>query len=184
MGGTMDFQQSRTYQNILQAYNFEAELNTRFQIYADQARLEGYIEIATIYETTARNDREHARIWMRRLNEGILPDTEENLINSYELSADLGNNLYREFARVAREEGYDDIAALFNGIANIELNHDLRFRTIYENLVRGEIFCKPEETLWICMQCGNIMSGICAPEICPVCSFPQGYYRLYDSDVV
>lgn len=180
----MDFQQSKTFQNISNAYNIEAETSTRYQIYADQARLEGYIEIATIYEITARNEKEHARIWMRRLNDGIIPSTEQNLQSSFDLEADVGNSLYREYARVAREEGYNDIAALFNGIANIELNHDLRFRTLYDQLVRGELFCKPIESLWICMQCGNIMSGLCAPEICPVCAFPQGYYRLYNDEIV
>lgn len=180
----MDFQQSRTYQNLQNAYNMEAETNTRYQIYADQARLEGYIEIALIYETTARNEQEHARIWLRRLNEGILPNTEQNLQNSFDMESDLGNDLYRDYARIAREEGYYDIAALFNGVANIELNHDLRFRTLHEEMVQGELFCKPSESLWICMQCGNIMSGLCAPEICPVCSFPQGYYRLYNNEII
>jgi rubrerythrin len=183
MGGTMDFQQSKTYQNIVNAYNIEAETNTRYQIYADQARLEGYIEIAIIYEITAENEKEHARIWMRRLNEGVLPNTEQNLQSSYDIQAN-GNSLYREYARIAREEGYNDIAALFNGIANIELNHDLRFRTLHEKLIRGELFCQPSESLWICMQCGNIMSSLCAPEICPVCFFPQGYYRLYNNEVI
>ncbi len=181
---TMDFQQSRTYQNLLNAYQIEAELNTRYEIYADQARLEGYIEIATIYEATARNEKEHARIWMRRLNEGTLPNTEQNLQNSYDQETDLGNSLFREYARIARDEGYNDIAALFNGVANIELNHDLQFRTLHDRMIRGELFCKPTESLWICMQCGNILSGLCAPEICPVCSFPQGYYRLYAGEII
>ncbi|MDF2485505.1 MAG: hypothetical protein K0R46_1673 [Herbinix sp.] len=180
----MDFQQSRTYQNMLNAYDIEAIANTRYEIYADQARLEGYIEIATIYEVTARNEKEHARIWLRRLNNGILPNTEQNLVNSFTFESDLGNNLYREYARVAREEGFNDIAALFNGIANIELNHDLRFQTLHDEMIRGELFCKPTESLWICMQCGNILSGLCAPEICPVCMFPQGYYRLYNNAII
>ena len=180
----MDFQQSKTYQNVLNAYNLEAEINTRYQIYADQATLEGYIEIAALYEVTARNDKEHARIWMRQLNQGVIPDTQQNLQSSYDIASNLGNNLYREYARIARDEGYNDIASLFNGIANIELNHDLNFRTFYERLIRGELYCQPTESLWICMQCGNIMSGLCAPEICPVCTFPQGYYRLYNNEII
>ncbi len=180
----MDFQQSRTYQNLLNAYNIEAEANTRYELFADQARLEGYIEIASIYEVTARNEREHARIWMRQLNQGVLPNTENNLQSSYEWEENVGDNLFREYARIAREEGYDYIASLFNGIANIELNHDLRFRRLHDELIRGELYCQPVESLWICMQCGNIMSGLCAPEICPVCTFPQGYYRLYANDVI
>jgi len=178
----MEFQQSKTYNNLLSAYNFELMVSTTYQIYADRARDEDYIEIGNLFDITAKNDKEHARIWLRNLNNGTVPTTEQNLLSSSEVDAEAGNDTYREYARVAREEGYNDIAALFNGVANIELNHSLNFRTNYENVVRGEVFCKPVETLWICMQCGNIMSGICAPTICPVCLFPQGYYRLFDTD--
>jgi rubrerythrin len=180
----MDFQQSRTYNNILNAYNLESIVSTTYQIYADRARQEGYVEIGAVFDVTARNEKEHARIWLRRINNGELPTTEENLLHSAEIEAEAGNVTYREYARVAREEGFNDIAALFNGIANIELNHNLTFQTFYDNVVRGEVFCKPAQVLWICMQCGNIMSAPCAPEICPVCSFPQGYYRIYTDDIV
>lgn len=179
----MDFQQSKTYQNLQNAYQSDLMTSTMFLINADTARIEGYEEIAAIFEVSARNEKEHARIWQRNSNNGQLPTTEQNLLSSSNKSLSTGD-LYREYARVAREEGYNDIAALFNGVANIELNHNLQFRTLYDNLVRGELFCKPTETLWICMQCGNIMSGICAPAICPVCGFPQGFYRVYDSEII
>ena len=175
----MDFQQSKTYENLLNALNVEQVVNTQYMLYSDQARSENYIQISAIYEAIARNEREHARIWTRQLNNGIFPNTEQNLLSSAEYEFFIANEIYREYARIAAEEGYDEIAALFNGISNIELNHNLIFRGLYENVVRGEVFCKPEQTLWICMQCGNIMNGLCAPEICPVCGFPQGYYKLY-----
>jgi rubrerythrin len=178
-GVVMDFQQSQTYQNLLNAYGGELESSTRYRLYADRARQDGYQEIGVIMDTASRNDMEHARIWLRRLNNGILPDTEANLQTAANDEATIGNTTYREYARVAREEGYNDIAALFNGVANIELNHNLTFQTLHDELVRGEIFCKSEQVLWICMECGNIMSSLCAPEICPVCGFPQAYYRLY-----
>lgn len=178
----MDFQQSKTYKNVVNAFELEQIISTRYQLYADQARLEEFIQIGNVFDVTARNAKEHARIWWRRLNNGILPTTEQNLRDSAEEEAYLGNTLYREYAATAREEGYDDIAALFNGIANIALNHNLRFTILREDILRGEVFCKPTETLWICMQCGNIMSGVCAPQICPVCGFPQGYYRLYNTE--
>lgn len=180
----MDFQQSKTYQNLLLAYDEELKSSTKYRLYGDTARTEGYIEIAEIYEITSRNEMEHARIWLRNLNNGILPNTEQNLQTSVVIETAEGDKIYREFARTAQEEGYNEIAALFNGVANIELNHDLTFRSLYDNLVRNELFCKPGETLWICMQCGNIMSGLCAPQICPVCLFPQGYYRLYDCEII
>jgi len=177
----MDFQQSQTYQNLLSAYNDELKNTATFELCSDQARQEGYIEIASAYDVAARNEKEHARIWLRKINNGVLPTTEQNLKTSSENQLILGNDIYREYARTAQDEGYNDIAALFNGVANIELNHELTFRTFYNDLITNELFCKPSEVLWICMQCGNIMSNACAPEICPVCLFPQGYYRLYDN---
>jgi rubrerythrin len=180
----MDFQQSKTYSNLQNAFNSELMSSTRYEIYADQARIENYNEIANIFEMSARNEKAHARTWLSRLNNGVLPTTELNLLEASEEEAIEGSDIYREYARVAREEGFFEIAALFNGVANIELNHNLLFRTLYGNVVRGEVFCKPAETLWLCMECGNIMSGICAPELCPVCGFPQGYYRLYNNETV
>ncbi|HWT26502.1 MAG TPA: rubrerythrin family protein [Mobilitalea sp.] len=174
----MEFKQSKTYQNLLTAYDWEAIVSTRYSIFADTARDEGYREIGNVFDTAVRNDKEHARIWLRQLNSGILPNTEDNLSYSAELTEN-GNAMYREFARVSQDEGFTAIAALFNGVANIELNHNLSFRTLYADVIRNEVFCKPQDELWICMQCGNIMSGPCAPKICPVCGFPQGYYRLY-----
>ncbi len=177
----MDFQQSRTYSNLQNAYNVELMACARYLIYGDRARQEGYIEIGNIFDVASRNDKEHARIWLRRLNGGILPTTEQFLLSSIQEENYTGNEMYREYARIAREEGFDDIAALFNGVANIDLNHSLEFQSLYEDIQRGEVFCKPAPTLWICLQCGNIMSGNCAPEICPVCGFPQGYYWLYNN---
>lgn len=174
----MDFQQSQTYQNLLKAFHEELTSTSEFLLNADQARFEGYIQIGNVYDIAARNEREHARIYQRFLNGGVLPRTEQNLLDSANRSADAAS-LYRDYARVAREEGYTDLAAIFNGIANIELNHEASFRSEYGDIVRDEVFCKPEETLWICMVCGNIMSGKCAPTVCPICGYPQGYYRLY-----
>ncbi len=174
----MDFQQSQTYANIQKAYEQQLMASTLYRIFSDQARTDGYIEIGNIYDTTARNELEHARIFLKQMNNGIVPPTEENLQTTTTRELEAGDE-YRTYANIAREEGFTEIAALFNGIANIELNHDLRFRTLYDDVVRGEVFCKPQDNLWICMACGNIMSGKCAPEICPVCGFPQGYYRLF-----
>ena len=177
----MDFQQSRTYANLLASYEHELKNSAQYEIYADIARNETYIEIANIYEVTARNDKEHARIWLRQMNQGILPTTEETLRNSAQIETETASNMYQEYARIAREEGFNDIAALFSGVANIDFNHSTEFMNQYEEVISNEVFCKPFNTLWICMQCGNIMSAECAPIICPVCGFPQGYYRLYEN---
>lgn len=178
----MDFTESRTYKNLGIAFNVEAISSTRDRIFADVARQEGYMEIGNIYEINSQNNLEHARIWFRQLNQGILPNTEESLMQSRDNELNLANKLYQDFARTAREEGFMDIAALFAGIANIDYNQGTRFSRLLRNVVQKEVFCKPSEALWICMQCGNIMSGECAPLICPVCDYPQGYYRLYNDN--
>lgn len=176
----MDFQQSRTYQNLQEALAWKLNTATLYSLYADRAREEDYIEIGNIFDTTSLNEREHARIWWRQLNNGVLPTTAENLANSIQIENEAGDNLFRDYARIAQEEGYEDISALFSGIANIELEHSLNFQVKYEDVQKGEVHCKPTLQLWICMQCGNILSGECAPERCPVCGFPQGYYKIYN----
>lgn len=176
----MDFKQSRTYANLQKAYELELMQSTVYSIYGDIARQAGYQEIASVYEIFQRNNKEHARIWLRQMNEGILPTLEEALVASSQVENYKGNQLYREYANIARDEGYTNLESLFNGIANIDLNHGLQMERNYNNLVRNQVFCKPQPELWVCMQCGNIMNGLCAPEICPVCGFPQGYYRLYN----
>jgi rubrerythrin len=177
----MAFQDSRTYANLQNAFNMELRLSALYSIYGDIARQAGYIQIGNIYEILQRNNKEHARIWLRNINEGILPDTAQVLAASMQQEYYMGNQLYREYARIANEEGYANIEALFNGVANIDLNHGLQLDVQYNDVIRNQVFCKPRETLWICMQCGNILSGLCAPEICPVCGFPQGYYRVYNN---
>jgi rubrerythrin len=178
----MELKDSKTYQNLLTAYKSELEASTRFLIYGDIARSEGYIEIGNIYDVVARNDKEHARIWFRRLNGGTLPNTLETLQDADAQEYASANIMYQDFANVAREEGFDDLAALFSGVANIDFNHSYEFRAQADNIQNDEVFCKPTVELWICMQCGNIMSSPCAPAICPVCGFPQGYYRLFNTE--
>lgn len=180
----MEFQQSRTYANLQNAYNTELMQSTLYSIYGDIVRREGYLQIGNVYDIFQRNNMEHARIWLRQLNEGNLPDSREALQASTQQEYSNANQLYREYSRIANEEGYYDIGALFNGVANIDLNHGLQLETYYNNVIRNQVFCKEEATLWICMECGNILSGICAPEVCPVCGFPQSFYREYGVETV
>ena len=180
----MDFQQSQTYKNLQTAYDWEVSVSTTYSIYGDTARQEGYIQIGDIFDRVVRNEKEHARIWLRQINDGTLPNTEESLQRCAQMELYSGNEMYRDFARVAIAEVYNDLAALFNGVANIELNHNSIFTRYLNDIQTNQVFCKDQQTtLWVCMQCGNILSGLCAPEICPVCGFPQGYYRLYDSNI-
>ena len=178
----MEFRQSKTYQNIQSMFLRKLMISTLYDIYSDKATQETYIQISNIFVSAARNEKEHARIFLRKLNNDVLPVTETNLYDSIEIGNET-NNLCREYAATAREEGYIDIAALFSGIANIELNHNLVFRNQYDDVIRQEVFCKPEESIWICIQCGNIMVGLCAPERCPICGFPQGFYEIYQEQI-
>lgn len=161
------------------AYEKELMISTQNLIKADTARNEGYIEIGVVYDTTAKHNKEHARIWLRQLSEGTLPTTLENLQESAEDELEMSNVVYQEFARVAREEGYDQIAGLFSGVGNIDQNQHAEFRVLAGDLALGDFFCRTKDILWVCMQCGNIMQAKCAPRICPVCGFPQGYYSEY-----
>ena len=180
----MEFEQSRTYENLQNAYEVELMKSTTYSINSDIVRQAGYMQIGNIFDIFQGNSKEHARVWLRQLNERNLPNTETVLLTSSQQEYYMGNQLYREYARIAREEGYLDIESLFNGIANIDLNHGLQLVLKYNEVVRDQVFCKNEAVLWICMQCGNILSGLCAPESCPVCNLPQGFYRVYVEEPV
>lgn len=172
----MDFRNSKTYQNLLNAFYYELITSSQYDIYSIQARQETYIEIENIFITLARNNLEHARIWLKQLNNGSIPSTNENLRTAID---NLNKEMYNEYSIIAREEGFDDLASLFNGVANISVNHELILNTQLIDVETDRVFCKDSEVLWICQSCGNIMNSLCAPEICPVCAFPQGYYKLY-----
>ncbi|RDU21954.1 rubrerythrin family protein [Anaerosacchariphilus polymeriproducens] len=177
----MDFQQSETYKNLLKAYEAELLTSAKFEINADIAQYETYIEIRNLFMFTANNNRQHARIWLRKMNQGNLPTTVQNLLESTRIETQMASDMYQQFAETARREGFLEIAALFSGVANIDYFHAATFSTIYENIMNEQYFCKPVNVLWICLQCGNILSGECAPLICPVCGFPQGYYKLFQN---
>ena len=177
----MDFQQSKTFINLQSAFEGELISSSKYEIYGIRARQDDYQQIAYAFDVISRYEREHAIIWLKLLNDGEIPPTLQNLIESTENEANKGNNIYREYAQTAREEGYNSIGALFDGVANIELNSEVIFQTLAENIENNQVFCKPQEVLWVCINCGNIMGGLCAPAICPICGFPQGYYQVYDT---
>lgn len=177
----MEFQSSMTYTNLKTAYEAELTASARDLIYGDKARQEDYIEVANLFNTLSKNNKEHARIWLRRMNGGTIPSTLDLLYQESQSESYYGNVMYRQFAQIALEEGFPDIAALFSGVANIDLNHSVELLSFFERIERGELLCSPTNNLWICMQCGNVLSDTCAPTICPVCGFPQGFYRNYSS---
>jgi rubrerythrin len=177
----MDFQQSRTFINLQSAFEGELISSSKYEIYGIRAREQDYQQIGYAFDVISGYEREHARIWLRLLNDGVIPDTLTNLLEGAEAEGRKGNNIYREYAETAREEGFAAIGALFDGVANIELNSEVIFRTFADDIQNNQVFCKPQSVLWVCINCGNILGGVCAPEICPICGFPQGYYQVYDA---
>ena len=172
----MDFRQSQTFRNIESAYATELEANGKYELFSRIASQEELIEISLLFSTVARNEHFIAERLRSIIHSGQ-PDTTQNLIEARD-SVLIENNLYREYAETAIEEGYSEYASLFSGIANIMLSHHYSFENIIKDIERGELFCRPQEGLWQCIACGNIMSGLCAPEICPICGYPQSYYQL------
>ncbi|MDD4591377.1 MAG: ferritin family protein [Parabacteroides sp.] len=175
----MEFKGSQTYQNLQTAYQGELRASTKYRIYGMKAKEDGYQQIGNIFLETSHNEMEHGEIWLKLLNGGEIPPT---LVNLKEAAA--GENyewttMYKGFADTARKEGYEEIADLFDGVARIENNHDGRFETLAWNIESGRVFCRDEEAVWICTNCGNLIWAECAPERCPVCGYPQGYYQLY-----
>ncbi len=173
-----DFINSQTYKNLQAAFELEATESTKYNISAEQARREGYQQIGNIFDLTARNEQQHAEIWMRFMLQGTMPTTLENLETAAEAEGYEGNELFMQYAEAARTEGYFDIANMFEGIALIERHQQYRFNQLAQNIRNGQVFCKTYSTVWVCMICGNLVWSDCAPEICPICHYPQGYYQL------
>lgn len=173
----MDFKDSKTYKNINAAYDGERKASTKYRIYAGKAREEGYEQIGDVFDFTGHNEQEHAEVMLKLMNYGEVPTTIENLVDSFSGENYEWTKMYKEFGETALEEGYTDIANIFFGIAEIEKTHDERFRCYADEIENGTIFCKPERTIWVCLNCGNVYYGECAPKKCPVCGYPQGYYN-------
>lgn len=174
----MEFKNSETYRNLQKAYEGELKACASYRIYARRAGREDYQQIAGIFEETSGNEQAHAEIWLRLLNGGKLPDTLENLDAACKGERYEWTKMYREFAATAEREGFQDIAKLFRKVAEIERHHDYRYERLADNIREEKVFCKENEVLWICLNCGNLYYGECAPEKCPVCGYPQGYAEL------
>lgn len=175
----MRFEESETYKNLKSAFSGETSASTKYRIYAAKAREDGYEQIGNIFDETSGNEQEHAEIWMKILHGGEVPPTLDNLKDAASGEHYESTTMYRDYAATARKEGYPEVANLFEGVAAIEHNHNQRYQKLIENIETDTVFCKPEKHVWICLNCGNLVLAECAPEICPVCQYPQGYYELY-----
>ena len=173
----MDLKGSKTEQNLMAAFNGESQARNKYTYYASKARKDGYIQIANIFEETAANEREHAKIWFKLIKDGI-GTTLENLRDAADSENYEWTDMYSEFAKTAKEEGFNNIAILFEKVGNIEKEHEERYRKLISNIEGGLVFSRDNDVIWQCSNCGHIVIGKKAPEICPVCDHPQSYFEI------
>ena len=174
----MELKGSKTEENLRIAFAGESQARNKYDFYASQARKDGYVQIAELFSETAANEREHAKMWFKLLMGGSIPATEENLLDAAAGENFEWTKMYAEFAVTAREEGFDQIAALFEGVAAIEREHEERYRKLLANIKDGIVFSRDGDMIWQCGNCGHIHIGKNAPEVCPVCNHPQSYFRI------
>ena len=174
----MELKGSRTEQNLMAAFAGESQARNKYTYYASKAKKEGYNHIAELFEETANNEKEHAKMWFKLLHGGI-GTTAENLKDAAEGENYEWTDMYAEFARVAKEEGFDHIAFLFEGVAAIEKEHEERYLKLLENVEGDLVFSKDGDAIWKCMNCGHIAVGKKAPEVCPTCAHPQSYFEIH-----
>lgn len=173
----MEFKESKTYANLQTAYAGESEARNKYTFYASKAKKDGFNQIANLFIETANNEKEHAKIWFKLLHDGI-GSTAENLADAAAGENYEWTDMYATFAKEAREEGYNDIAALFEGVAAIEKEHEERYRALLKNVEMQQVFEKMEVQIWECANCGHIVIGKKAPELCPVCAHPKSYFQI------
>ncbi len=166
---------SKTEQNLWTAFAGESQARNKYTYFASVAKKEGYVQISKIFEETAGNEKEHAKIWFKLLK-GI-GTTSENLLAAAQGEHYEWTEMYSEFAKTAKEEGFDDIARLFEGVAKIEKEHDERYQKLLSNIKENKVFENDTETVWECANCGHVLHGKKAPELCPVCAHPKSYFE-------
>lgn len=174
----MDLKGSKTEKNLLAAFAGESQAHTKYQYYASKAKKDGYVQIGKIFEETSKNEKEHAKIWFKLLHDGEVPDTMANLNDAASGENYEWTDMYASFAKDAREEGFEHIAFLFEQVAKIEKEHEERYRKLIANIEGGLVFSRDGDRIWQCSNCGHIVVGKAAPEVCPVCAHPKAYFEL------
>lgn len=174
----MELKGSKTEANLMAAFAGESQARNKYNYYASKAKKEGYEQIAAIFEETAGNEKEHAEIWFKQLHGGTVPSTLENLKDAAAGENYEWTDMYKEFAKVAKEEGFDQIAKLFEMVGEIEKHHEERFKALAENVENDKVFHKDEEVIWICRNCGHVYYGKDALKVCPVCNHAESYMEL------
>lgn len=173
-----ELKDSQTWKNLQAAFAGEAQAYTKYQYYASKARKDGYEQIGAIFDETAGNEKEHAKIWFKILHDGAVPDTSANLEDAIAGEDYEWKDMYKKFAETARAEGFDEIAEKFEGVGAIEKEHEERYAKLLKNVDEDIVFKSEKVTVWKCRNCGYIYVGEKAPEICPVCSHPQAFFEI------
>ena len=174
----MELKGSKTEQNLLTAFAGESQARNKYTYFASKAKKDGYEQIAAIFEETANNEKEHAKMWFKELNGGTVPSTIENLKAAADGENYEWTDMYEEFAKTAEEEGFKALAIKFRQVAAIEKHHEERYRKLIQNIEEGVVFSKDDDRIWICRNCGHVVIGKKAPEVCPVCAHPQSYFEV------
>ena len=178
----MELKGSKTEQNLMAAFAGESQARNKYTYYASKAKKEGYEQIAALFTATADNEKEHAKIWFKLLHGGKVADTITNLQDAADGENYEWVSMYADFAKDAREEGFNEIADLFEGVAKIEAEHEARFKALLANVKNKTVFVKKEAKVWVCRNCGHKHVGVSAPEMCPVCAHPQAYFELEEKN--
>ena len=173
-----DIKGTKTEKNLMAAFAGESQARNKYTYYASKAKKEGYVQIANLFEETANNEKEHAKIWFKLLHGGEIASTPENLADAAAGENYEWTDMYATFAKEAKEEGFNDIAKLFEMVATIEKEHEQRYLKLLANIKEGIVFSREGDCIWQCSNCGHIHIGKKAPQIGPVCAHPQSYFQI------
>ena len=174
----MELKGSKTEANLMAAFAGESQARNKYSYYASKAKKDGYEQIAAIFEETANNEKEHAKMWFKQLHGGSIPSTIDNLKDAASGENYEWTEMYEEFANTAEEEGFTEIARLFRGVGEIEKHHEERYLKLIDNIDNNLVFKKDEEVVWICRNCGHVYYGKEAPKVCPICNHPESYMEM------
>ena len=174
----MELKGSKTEKNLQTAFAGESQARNKYTYYASKAKKEGFVQIAKIFEETANNEKEHAKLWFKFLHDGNVPETAANLLDAAQGENYEWTDMYAQFAKTAKEEGFEKLAYLFEAVGKIEKTHEERYRKLLKNVESQEVFKKAGIVVWECSNCGHIHMGETAPEICPVCAHPKAYFQV------
>lgn len=175
----MNIKGTKTEKNLMEAFAGESQARNKYTFYSSKAKKEGYEQIAAIFDETAGNEKEHAKLWFKYLHNGEVPSTLENLIDAAAGEHGEWTSMYERMAKEAKEEGFDELAAKFLGVAAIEKRHEERYLKLAQLVKEGKVFKKTSKKVWICRNCGHVYVGDEAPKVCPVCNHPQTYFELH-----